>query len=186
MRKILKEFDISSFKNYLEGEGIDDVEINYSYAYSPDSDEDDEDDEDDDDDRCPSDCRKSKCYQDDDDYDYDDDEDDEDEDDDEEDEMEVTHEYEGKTCVKEAKANPANVLIAEGHDNRYYIAMSDVMSYIEAADLNEVESAVENIAEANNINVDNITIVLPENAEEIYGPRLLKAMDESTLVFEMG
>ena len=169
MKKYLQEFDMSSlFESLTEEESVD---VNYSYAYDPD-DEDEDDDDDDEDDYCP---KKDDCPC------YDDDEDDDDEDD-EEDDMEVTHE--GKSILKDFKSQPTNVTIVE-NNGRYYVDMKDIMSYIEAADLDEVEGAVSDIAEANNIEVDDVVIVLPEHAEEIYGEYMMKAMDESSLVFEM-
>lgn len=168
MKRHLQEFDMSSlFESLSEGESVD---INYSYAYDPD----DEDDDDEDDDCPKKDC---PCY----DYDDEDDDDDDDEDD-EEDDMEVTHE--GKNILKDFKSQPSNVTIVE-NNGKYYVDMKDIMSYIEAADLNEVEGAVSDIAEANSIEVDDVVIVLPEQAEEIYGEYMMKAMDESSLVFEM-
>lgn len=176
----LKELDESLYMSLFEEEGIDDkVTVHYHYAYNPhhddDDDEDDYDDEDDEDD--------------DDDHDEDDDDRDDDddyEDDDKEDNMDVTHDVcVGRECVKTMKSNPANVPIAQAENGRYYMDMTDVLAYTEAAGLDEVEGAVDNIAEANDITADEITIVLPENAEEIYGERMMAAMDESTLSFEM-
>ena len=164
----------SLFESLTEEESVD---VNYSYAYNPD-DEDDEDDEDEDDDDYCSRKKDCPCY---DDGDKDDDED-EDDGDDEEDDMEVTHE--GKSILKDFKSQPANVTIVE-NSGKYYVDMKDIMSYIEAAELNEVEGAVNDIAEANNIDVDDVVIVLPEHAEDIYGEYMMKAMDESSLVFEM-
>ena len=173
----LKELDESLYMSLFEEEGIDDnVTVHYHYAYNPrhdeDDDEDDEDEDDDDD------------YDDDEDDDRDDDDDYED--DDKEDNMDVTHDVcAGRECVKTMKSNPSNVPIAQAENGRYYMDMADVLAYTEAAGLDEVEGAVDNIAEANDISADEITIVLPENAEEIYGERMMAAMDESTLSFEM-
>lgn len=168
----IREIDESSYLNIFEEEGIeDDVTVYYQYAYAP-HDDDDDDHEDDDED---------------DDYDEEHDDDDyDDEDDDKEDNMDVTHDVcAGRECIRNMKSNPANVPIAQAENGKYYMEMSDVLAYTEAAGLNEVEGAVDNIAEANNIFVDDITIVLPENATEIYGEKMMASMDESTLAFEM-
>ena len=173
----LKELDESLYMSLFEEEGIDDdVTVHYHYAYNPHHDEDDdEDDEDEDDD---------DDYDDDEDDDRDDDDDYED--DDKEDNMDVTHDVcAGRECIRNMKSNPANVPIAQAENGKYYMEMSDVLAYTEAAGLNEVEGAVDNIAEANNISVDDITIVLPENATEIYGEKMMASMDESALAFEM-
>ena len=61
-----------------------------------------------------------------------------------------------------AKANPENVVVAE-MNGTYFIDMNDIKTYMEASNNESIESAINDIAEANNIDFDNICVMLDEN-----------------------
>ena len=64
-----------------------------------------------------------------------------------------------------AKANPENIVVAE-MNGTYFIDMNDIKTYMEASNNDSIESAINNIIEANNIDFNNICIMLDENTLE--------------------
>ena len=62
-----------------------------------------------------------------------------------------------------AKADPSNILIAS-MENTYYVDMNDIETYMEAAEIDNVGEALNNIIEANDyVDARNICVMLDEN-----------------------
>lgn len=74
---------------------------------------------------------------------------------------------EKKNPIKEMKKNPETVNIA-ATDEGYFISGSDLVTYMEAANINDVAEALNNIInvyEESDIDADNIHVMLDENSE---------------------
>lgn len=72
-----------------------------------------------------------------------------------------------KNPIKEMKKNPETVNIAATQEG-YFISGSDLVTYMEAADINDVAEALNNIInvyEEFDIDADNIHVMLDENSE---------------------
>lgn len=61
------------------------------------------------------------------------------------------------------KADPSNILIA-AMENTYFVDMNDIETYMEAADIDNIGEALNNIIEANDyVDANNICVMLDEN-----------------------
>ena len=71
--------------------------------------------------------------------------------------------FQTENPVKMAKADPSNILIA-AMENTYFVDMNDIETYMEAADIDNIGEALNNIIEANDyIDANNICVMLDEN-----------------------
>lgn len=112
--------------------------------------------------------------------------DDEEEDDDEKEEEQVPM-ISGREAIKMMHADPANIhpVKMEGSE-KYYIDYNDIDAYMEAADIDTFEDALNNIIEANadsDIDATNIVVVCPENATEIFDESYIESLANSKIEF---
>lgn len=112
--------------------------------------------------------------------------DDEEEDDDEKEEEEIPM-ISGREAIKMMHADPANVhpVKMEGSE-KYYVDYNDISAYMEAAEIDSMEEALDNVIEANSdcdIDANNIVVVCPENAKEIFDESYIETLNESDIQF---
>ena len=72
-----------------------------------------------------------------------------------------------KNPIKEMKKNPETVNVA-ATDEGYFVSGSDLITYMEAAEIDDVAEALNNIIESYDdfdIDADNIHVMLDENSE---------------------
>ena len=136
-------------------------------------------DSDDEEDHC---CHDDKYCE-----DHDDDDDDEccEDHDDKENDME----YVGRDAINTLKADPVNVPVATYEEgSKFYIDYDDIAAYMEAAGIDTIEEALNNVIDCNeNSNMDaaNIVVVLPENAQDRFDVDYIDTLEESSISFEM-
>ena len=117
-----------------------------------------------------------------------------DEDDDEEDE-ESSEDYSekendtmnGRDFLRSIHQEPENLPIAYAENaDRYYIDFNDLKAYMEAADIDSVEEALNNVIEAHteDICADNVIVVLPENYDATLSESYIEYLQESAVNFE--
>ena len=85
----------------------------------------------------------------------------------------------GLKTITESKKNPNSVNIFVSEDRKYYLSTSDIEKYMEASGIIDVEEAVENIAECNNISPYSIIASYDECSEFV-----LSSLIESSIVLE--
>ena len=110
-----------------------------------------------------------------------------DEEEDDENEEEEVPMINGRDAINMMHADPANVTVAkyEGSD-KYFVDYRDVDAYMEAANIDTFEDALNNIIEANSdcdVDADNIVVVCPENASEIFDESYIDTLENSDIQF---
>ena len=86
--------------------------------------------------------------------------------------------YPGNMALSAMKKNPLSVVIAHEND-RYFIASSDIETYMEAVHEIDVVNALNTIAEANKIDINKISVVVDEACDFV-----LEGLYESNIVLE--
>lgn len=86
--------------------------------------------------------------------------------------------YPGNVALSAIKRNPLSVVIAHEND-RYFIASSDIETYMEAVHEIDVVNALNTIAEANKIDINKISVVVDEACDFV-----LEGLYESNIVLE--
>lgn len=86
--------------------------------------------------------------------------------------------YPGNMALSAMKKNPLSVVIAHEND-RYFIASSDIETYMEAVHEIDVVNALNTIAEANKIYINKISVVVDEACDFV-----LEGLYESNIVLE--
>lgn len=84
-----------------------------------------------------------------------------------------TENYNGEAIINNMKANPATVPVASSN-GKNYVDARDLDNYSKASGINDPTTIIDNIASANNINVESIVVVGVRNLEtasllESYG-----------------
>ena len=107
-----------------------------------------------------------------------------DEDNDEEEDIPMIN---GRDAINMMHADPANVPVAKMEESdKYYISYNDIDSYMEAADIDTFEDALNNIMEANDdcdMDATNIVVVCPENATDIFTESYIDSLENSKIEF---
>lgn len=85
----------------------------------------------------------------------------------------------GLKIISENKKNPDSVNLFVSEGNKYYLSTSDIEKYMEASSIIDVEEAVENIAECNNVSPYSIIVSYDECSEFV-----LSSLIESSIVLE--
>ena len=95
----------------------------------------------------------------------------------------------GRDAINTLKADPINVPVATYEEgSKFYIDYDDLAAYMEAADIDTIEEALDDIIdchESSDMDASNIVVVLPENAEERFSSNYIDSLDESAINFEM-
>ena len=132
-------------------------------------------DSDDEEDHC---CHDGECHDDDDDECCED-----------HDDKENDMEYVGRDAINTLKADPVNVPVATYEEgSKFYIDYDDIAAYMEAAGVDTIEEALNNVIDCNensNMDAENIVVVLPENAQDRFDVDYIDTLEESSISFEM-
>lgn len=132
-------------------------------------------DSDDEEDHC---CYDGECHDDDDDECCED-----------HDDKENDMEYVGRDAINTLKADPVNVPVATYEEgSKFYIDYDDIAAYMEAAGIDTIEEALNNVIDCNeesNMDAENIVVVLPENTQDRFDVDYIDSLEESSISFEM-
>lgn len=105
------------------------------------------------------------------------------------DDKENDMEYVGRDAINTLKADPVNVPVATYEEgSNFYIDYDDIAAYMEAAGIDTIEEALNNVIDCNensNMDAGNIVVVLPENAQDRFDVDYIDTLEESSISFEM-
>lgn len=86
--------------------------------------------------------------------------------------------YPGNVALSAIKRNPSSVILAN-ECGKYYVAASDVETYMEASHQIDAAKALSTIAEANGLNIADITVVVDEACEFV-----IETLSEAGIMLE--